>query len=351
MTNLQISDLRPLSMGQLLDRALRLYRRHFLKFVGIIAVFQIPVAIISLFVASSVSTALTDPTQLAVQDFGRGAVWSGIIGIISIVLTQISTAALTQAVSDNYLQKPIGILDSYRKIGNSWLSLIGALIIFMLQMLWIVPMAMLAVVPGLNILVFLLAIPVFGVLMFFASVVIPLVAPIVVLERQRASGAIKRAWHLARQRFWWTFGFTLILSLFSMLIVAGPSALISWILESSLAFSPEASLLVNQGTNLLFSLLYLPLHLTAITLLYIDLRVRLEGFDLAVLSASMGEEVEAGTDEMDSVIQMVPVSHSMKPSGKEIGKFSLITVGFAVIIGGFVALFGVLLYPFLEGFR
>ena len=41
MTASDVSALRPLSTGQLLDRAFRLYRQHFLVFLGIVAIVQL----------------------------------------------------------------------------------------------------------------------------------------------------------------------------------------------------------------------------------------------------------------------------------------------------------------------
>ena len=41
-------DLRPLTLGEILDRAVRLYRRNFANFIGIIALVQVPLSIIQL---------------------------------------------------------------------------------------------------------------------------------------------------------------------------------------------------------------------------------------------------------------------------------------------------------------
>src|SRR3954454_5906557 len=38
--------LRPMSIGDMLDAAFRLYRRHFLTFIGIVALLQVPMAIL-----------------------------------------------------------------------------------------------------------------------------------------------------------------------------------------------------------------------------------------------------------------------------------------------------------------
>jgi hypothetical protein len=66
MTASATSRLRPLGIGQLLDQAIRLYRRNFLKFIGIVAVAQIPFIVLqlgtSLLAVGSTLPQLQDPT-------------------------------------------------------------------------------------------------------------------------------------------------------------------------------------------------------------------------------------------------------------------------------------------------
>jgi hypothetical protein len=129
-----------------------------------------------------------------------------------------------------------------------------------------------------------------GILVYVAMVISPLIAPVVVLEKMGA-GAIRRAWELVRRRFWWTLGFMIILGLFNWLLIAGPSALIRLFLQYALQNQDVESIRLVQtlSTSLLSlvaSLFYLPLQLAAVTLMYFDLRVRTEGFDLAVLATA-----------------------------------------------------------------
>ena len=48
MTIAPMPRLRPLGLGQLLDQAIRLYRQNFFKFIGIVAIVQIPLGLIQL---------------------------------------------------------------------------------------------------------------------------------------------------------------------------------------------------------------------------------------------------------------------------------------------------------------
>ena len=51
MTAISMPTLRPLGIGELLDQAIRLYRRNFLSFIGIIAVVQLPLGLLQFVLA------------------------------------------------------------------------------------------------------------------------------------------------------------------------------------------------------------------------------------------------------------------------------------------------------------
>ena len=71
----------------------------------------------------------------------------------------IATGALARAVGDNYLGKKTGILDAYRGIGRSWISLVGALLLLgilsIIVMLWWVIVPCIGWFTGLGMIVFL----------------------------------------------------------------------------------------------------------------------------------------------------------------------------------------------------
>jgi hypothetical protein len=341
--------LRPFSLGELLDRAIRLYRQNFIKFLGIMAIVQVPISLLQLLVTVFMFQGLydpsNDPTTSPDQFLGRTLGGSGasiLLGILSFLLVQgLATAALTRAVADNYLGHETGILDAYRRISSRWLRLVGALCLLGLLVLviliwWIVPC--IGWLTG------------GGMLLFASSVILPLVAPIVVLEGRPAWESIRRAWELARRRFWWILGFVAILYLFAQLLITGPSMLATTAVytvfsDSSDVFAQSTTTTIIQtAIGLVMSLLYLPLQLTAITLMYFDLRVRTEGFDLTMLAA----EASGQPADVDVLTTRAPaMAQSRLVTWTEMGYFVIITFIFialyVILIGimfGFFALFG-----------
>jgi len=339
MTGMDASYLRPLSMGQVLDRAIRLYRQNFFSFVGIIAIAQIisSIAVILINVAQTetISGGAQTPTLTIFS-----VLFAMLLVFVSAILLQIATAALTRAVADNYLGHRVSIGEAYRKIGRSWLTLIGASLLMGFLILILV---FVFIIPCIG---WLLAIPGLGGIVFFTIVALPFMAPVIVLEKQSALAAPGRAWNLARRRFWWLFGFALLLWLFGQLVVTGP-AYLTVALTTSLLFngavSPLVATTIQQAVTFLFSVIYYPLQLTCITLMYFDVRIRTEGFDLAVLAAS--DEATA-SEGVDMSLAVTETKETITPTVEELGYFSLISIGAGFVLlllwfvfAGLIALF------------
>ena len=338
-TSSTLPALRPLRIGELLDRAIRLYRANFLTFIGIIALVYVPLTVLQTFASSLLSTSVTQmtPDQL----FSNSSYWIGMaatlfIAVLQFILVQgIAMGALARAVADNNLGKKTGILDAYREIGSSWLSLLGALIFvafiaIVIFLWWFVPC--IGWVTGL------------GMLFYLTAVVNQLVPPVVVLEDQTATGSVRRAWSLARRRFWPVLGYAFLLGLFSLLVVNGPAAIANVILAQIFRTIGDASRylvltsIVQGLVTLIFALLYYPLQMTAFTLVYFDLRVRTEGFDIALITM----QAEGTTDVSDVMALSAPVANEKLMTGTDLGNFAILTLigaGFyilftSVIMGG-----------------
>lgn len=301
-------ELRPLTMGRLLDQAIRLYRRNFLNFIGIIAIVQVPLMILqlvpSLLTILSIPspgqfsdpTAFPDAFEFNSATYIIGLAGTFIVSIASFILIYgVASASLARNILARLTGESLGIIESYRQIGQSWGALLGALllatIIFFGLLLWWIIVPCVGWLSGA------------GMLVFFGFVVFPLLAPIIVMERQSWSGAIRRAWDLARHRFWWVLGFVLILLIFTQVVVTGPVMLVTVATQLIFGGPLEASTtetilqtVIQSVVGLVFSLVYLPIQLTAMTLLYFDLRVRQEGLDLELLSATLTDEETPPTD-------------------------------------------------------
>jgi len=332
-----LPTLRPLRLGELLDQAIRLYRRNFLTFVGIIALVYVPLMILQTASTTLLASSLTDISAATSPEaiFTNYAYWAGMASTIGVVFIQfilvqgIATGALTRAVADNYLGKKVGILDSYRGIGKSWLTLIGALlfvgIVFIaISLWWLVPC--IGWFTGL------------GMLAFLMAAVSPLVAPVVVLERQGAFQAVQRAWNLARRRFWPVLGTILVLYLFSLIVVNGPATIVNVLLAQGFSSvgDPTTNLvltsIIQALVSLVFILIYYPLQMTAFTLIYFDLRVRTEGLDLAFQTANL-------TDAPNLAQAMsAPVSQANERlvTGADLGNFAILTLA---ALGVYIFLF------------
>lgn len=350
-------SLRPLSIGQLLDQAIRLYRNNFIQFIGIIAIVQVPVALLSIVVTvlgfGDILTQMVQPGSTPATEealaaaFGAIAI-SMVIGLVgAFLLWVVGASALVRSTTDSLIGIPSAIIEAYQKSKRSWGALLFTMLIFALFIL----VALLATV----------FIPCVGwlfgpsLLAVMGTVVFPLITPIVTLEGKRGISAIRRAWDLTRRRFWPVLGFVFILYLFAQLIISGPTYLAQFITslftgESITNGTTSLVSLVSQSiVGMVFGVLYIPLQIIAITLLYFDLRVRTEGFDMVVQAsgALSPEDIFAGTTAGSSstpdlntlIAQAPPAETSAVITSKEAGYLAILTL---IVVGLYFLLFGII---------
>ncbi len=326
MTNAALPLLRPMRMGELLDQAIRLYRKNFFTFVGITALVEVPVSLLPL-----LSTLLMYNSLSAYQASQRYSLdtgyWAGLgLTLFALILQLIlimglGTAALTRAVADNYLGQPTGVVKAYARVGRSWPRILLALLLvgllFLGGLVWLV-------VPCIG----WFSGP--GLLAFLLWMVLPLIAPAVVIEKAGAIAGLRRAWDLARRRFWWLLGYVLLLWLFSQLVITGPAYLASFLVTliggEGVGFLGQEQIQTIAQTlmSIISGVLFHPLQLTAITLAYFDLRVRTEGFDLALLTLEASGQ-GAGLD----VASQAPAMREGRPflTWEDIGRFAILSIG------------------------
>jgi hypothetical protein len=263
-----------------------------------------------------------------------------ILTFVRFILVQgVATGALTRAVADNYLGRKVGILEAYRGIGRSWLSLLAALLfvglLIFLAALWWIIIPCVGWFTGL------------GMIVFLSAVINPLVAGVVVLEEKSALDAVRRAWSLARRRFWPVLGYVLVLSLFSLIIVSGPGILINAALTGAFQSIGDSTTrlvivsIIQALVSLIAILIYYPLQMTAFTLIYFDLRVRTEGFDIALAAIQTSE-----TADVNQLIAAPPAPMDERLiTGSDLGNFAILTLAGAglyilviTVFAGFVLL-------------
>ncbi len=347
-------SLRPLGTGELLDRAVRLYRRHFLTFIGIIAIVQVPLVLLQTGFSLLTFQWSVDPANTAAVLAGNfGSLLISVLGFA--LVSSLGTAALTRAIASSYLGQPVTLAGAYRQIGRAWLVLVAALLLILLLSilltLWWLIVPCIGWLTGL------------GMLLYLSLVISPLTAPTVVLEKQRARAAVRRAWNLSRRRFWPVVGFVTVLFIFNLIFTVTPNLLVGFLVglgmdpvTTSFADQQVVSTVVGALTTLVFSLIFLPFQLTAMTLLYFDLRIRTEGFDLALLARSIDQpvpleedlasELALSTEPAADVDLTATIPEAPAPeresliTGRELGYFLAITLTLGVLYIALIMVIG-----------
>jgi hypothetical protein len=134
---LETVELRPLSLGELLDRTFSLYRGHFWLFVGIMAIpssFSIPLNFLVMsFQGNSfaLGRAPVVPSPQLIATFVLAAL---AFMLLMMFVYSIAAAAVTYAVSEAYLGRQTTIRKSYSAVHGKFWRVIGVVINAMLRL-------------------------------------------------------------------------------------------------------------------------------------------------------------------------------------------------------------------------
>src|SRR5262245_15295630 len=115
--------LRPLSTGELLDRAFSLYRSHFGLFVGIFALPHLAV------LAAQFLQVINQRSYGRMPNFVATMLWLVTIWFVNLIMAAASQAAAVIAVSELHLDRPAGVMDSFARVKGHLLGVIGISII------------------------------------------------------------------------------------------------------------------------------------------------------------------------------------------------------------------------------
>lgn len=253
MTN----TLRPLTVGELLDRTFFLYRRHFLLFVGIAALPNLIVLAFQLFQLVIAPTSLGGAVMTLV--------WALVTMIIYFVTIAISQGATIVAVSQIQLEREASASGAFSAI---W-PRIGEISLVILGM-------------GLRILLGFLFLIVPGV---YLAIVWSLTIPVVVLEGRPMSSALARSAELTkghRGRVFLIYFLLLVMVYVVTILVQVPLmvGVAFWTGTASTGELPAGAEILIALSNFATTSLVSPIVTIALSLVYYDERVRKEAFDL-----------------------------------------------------------------------
>jgi hypothetical protein len=283
-------ELRPLSLGEILDRIFAVYRSRFWLFVGITALYAV--------VAMALGLINLAVKHFVIKHYGFNAgTLSGLLGayaagLLMLVPGVIVQAATVYAISEVYLGRGTTATEAFRATMGRWYRYLGVAIwlgfsVFWLPTLFWIPAFVLALgikTTGLAWLV--------GVLFFLGACAMPygiwagfrnsLGVLSCVVEGLTVRASMRRSKVL-------TVGtkgriFVVMLIAFCLLMVAGAlqAPVLFVVIRTPLeehVFAQAISLLINGVGQTLVT----PIGLIGLSLIYFDQRVRQEAFDLLML--------------------------------------------------------------------
>lgn len=279
-------DLRPLSVGEMFDGAIRLYRTHFTTLIKIAAVVLGPIALIDVIATAAIGPVDMSTMLLVDPEANPMEVFEPLIPLY-VVLT--ITSVLSFLGSTLVQGASISVLaHSYRGETIDWQTSLktGAR--------RLVPLVVATVLISLGSGIGLVFCLVPGIYLFTMWSVTPAA---LVTERLGAIRAMGRSFDLVRGRFWPVLG-ALVLSYLLYIVVSqiigGVASAITVV--SALA-SDQFSFLPSVIGSAIVQVVAAPFVASMVTIIYFDLRVRKEGYDLELMARDL-ERME-GNDRRD----------------------------------------------------
>jgi hypothetical protein len=130
-TALPSIELRPLGLGELLDRTFTLYRSHFWLFCGVMAFPQAVRAAIDLFAAQAFAgmpligpKAPTDPRQI-LEAFQATAGRSVLLSLVALFIYGMAIGATTFCIADVYQRRSSSIRSVYQQVSRKIAAMVG----------------------------------------------------------------------------------------------------------------------------------------------------------------------------------------------------------------------------------
>lgn len=309
--------LRPLGLGDIYDAAFKTIRRNPKAMVGLAALVMVACAVVPAVI--SIVLAASDQLRLLPNDLGGAlapaspatalAGVAEVYGAIGLgdVLTALGQIVLTgmvaQVLFGAVLGRATSMSEAWTAVRPRFWRLVGLTLLG----------AIIAAAPFVVVLALAIAIGVagstavgvvVGVLGGLAAVVwfvvaevrlVSLSTPALVIERLGVLAALRRTWRLTRRQFWRIFGISLLTVLIVGIagqILSIPFGIVAGVL-TALAGSSSWGGFGVVASNLLSSVVVgaitTPFSAAVMALLYLDQRIRKEGYDVELIAAAQSD--------------------------------------------------------------
>jgi len=277
-------DLRPLSLGEILDRTFSLYREHFLLFVGITAVPQLLVLAMKLAEVLLPSLLVGRVSPGVSGGLIAVGVAGALIGVVVYFVAYLfAQGGTVYAVSELYLGRPTTIRASLERMRGNLGNLFG---VTLLNGLAVGAATILLILPGIYVACRLIA-----------------CVPAALLENLGPSESLSRSFELTRDNAWRSFViyvlyFFLLYAL--MLLFVFPFTFAGAFFSARDPEMMQMWMALSQVGSFFASVFVTPFLTIATAAFYYDLRVQKEAFDLQVMMNPSGAALpgNAGVPKM-----------------------------------------------------
>lgn len=294
--------LRPLGIGDIVDRTISLYRgapRLFLLLAAlpylVLTILAIGLNLAFPRIGSFTAANIFDPadpskfniTPAQITDL---TIYGVVTGIASFLVVSVQAAAVVDAMSKRYLGQPatlrgslaIGLRASVRLMLAAVAAFFGVMLAFAVMFGVIGAAAVIARGPVAVVLVlggFIL----FGVAIFYVLASWMTLPAVVIIEGLRPLASLRRSWRLARGARWRILGLLMLMGILEVIL----GVLFAVVLLGVVATQGPVRIVLQETANLAVNAVWAPLQWGVFTLLYYDLRVRKEAFDLQLAAEAM----------------------------------------------------------------
>ncbi len=279
-------QLHPMGIGEILDVAIKLYRRNAWTLIRIVLVIVVPVTIVANLIQVSATPSNLNP-QFGFSSFtstsnntvsGHDAVTLFVGILVALALTWVGSLVATGATFKALAGSFVGEQPEWRSsLGFAarrihslvWVSLLGGFLTIVGFILLIIP----------------------GI---YLGIAFTVAVPALLSENLRGSKALARSRRLVKGRWWPTLGLVILGSLLAGVVNSALVGLAVGVAAEGANASTVLGFTVSTTASILAKAITTPFTAAYVTVLYFDLRVRREAFDLQLLALQVGVDPAEG---------------------------------------------------------
>ena len=304
-------ELRPLGVGDIVDRVFNVYRARLGPLLAVAAVpylvFALGAGAIGFAAGPSLASLITASSRLQ----GRTSIPQSeltaflstmadlipffvVIVLIAVAFTVVQAAALVRITAAGYMGQQVTVGQALRTGIDAFPRLIvmGIVAVLAFVLLWTIGIVLAVVlaavgsnVTGAGPLILLAVVLAVGLVV--ATIFLQaswMVSPaVLILENAGPIRSLGRAWHLSGGSRWRILGLQLLLSILQVVL----SSILSVVLIGGLGADQTVRFALQQAVNLIASIAWAPIYWGTFAVLYYDLRVRKEAFDLQLAAEAL----------------------------------------------------------------